>query len=221
MSSPIDNFFILNPDDPAAFDRVYEEYGSGVLRYCMRHIGSRDDAEEIAEDAFMNLWRARHSLTEGSSLAAFLMTTTRHLVVDYYRRRANSMIYEAFVDTVHDHADLAADVTIQYEEFEEQIMMIIDHLPATQREALKLARLEGLSISETAQRLNLRQQTVKNAITSACNTLRRKLGHISMTILLASRFFSCLGEVLLPLISVFIYRPALDIVGWLTINSSL
>lgn len=197
MSSAIDTFFITNPDNPAAFDRIYEEYGNDVLRYCMRHINSRDDAEEIAEDTFINLWRARLTLAKDSSVRAFLLTTARHLVVDYYRRRAHSLLYEAFVDAVHDRADWATDVQLQYEEFERQIMRIIDRLPATQREALKLARLEGLSISETAQRLNLREQTVKNAITTACNTLKRYLRLIS---------FSGYGEVLLPLFAVFIYN---------------
>lgn len=206
MSSSVDTSFIIDPDNQAAFDRIYEEYGIDVLRYCMRHVNSRDDAEEIASDAFINLWRARHSLAEGSSVKAFLMTTARHLVVDYYRRRANSLIYEAFVDTVHDNADWTTEVPLHYEEFESRIMRIIDQLPSTQREALKLARLEGLSISETAQRLNLREQTVKNAITAACKTLKRHLGNISGS-----------GEVLLPLFAVYIN----SIIDWLTNNSSL
>lgn len=173
--STIDDSFISSPDSRSAFDRVYEAYGDMVLRYCLRNVESEADAEELAADVFVALWRARHTLMEVRSLKSFLMTSARNIVVDHYRRRASSLSYEMYVETLHDTIADSPHEHMEYVEFEQKLLDAIDSLPPTQRNVIRFARLDGLSVDEVSERLGLSRQTVKNAMSAACKALREKI----------------------------------------------
>ena len=87
-SSPDDDLLErLARADPAAFAQVVELHFQPVYRVAWRLLGGRDGAEDIAQEAFLRLWRNPRQVRDGRALKSWLMRVASNLVVDRYRRQ--------------------------------------------------------------------------------------------------------------------------------------
>lgn len=158
-----------------AFDAIHEIYGKRLLAYCIGLVGCNEDAEDIVQDVFLNLWRTRAELKEVDSLRPYLFTSVRNRIVNLWKSRINSSLYSDYVTAMHGKDDASGDEGLEYREFERLVMSEIDKLPPTQQKVVRLSRIDNLDTKEIAERLNLSVQTVKNALTTGLKTLRSAL----------------------------------------------
>ncbi len=164
----------LKQGDMRAFDTIYQLYASKLLGFCMRYVKSREDAEEIVQDTFVALWNSRESI-KSDSLRALLFTIARNRLVNAYKSRLNSPIYEDFVSAEAYSVSVDGTPSIEYDEFEKSVYDVMDSLPETQSRVLRLSRIDGLSHKEIAQKTGLSLQTVKNAVTEGMKRLKDEL----------------------------------------------
>lgn len=182
-------------DDRRALDAVYALYARRLLAFVMRHVAVAEDAEEIVQDVFIALWNNRASIRNTDTLQPLLFTAARNRILNSFRSRINSPIYEEYVETMADSIAATGTPAIEYDQFHDVVMREIDRLPSTQREVLRLARLQGLPHKEIANRLGLSVQTVTNALSVATKTLRERLRAPAMKNLLT---FFVISRVFLP-----------------------
>lgn len=178
------------------FTVIYDAYADALLHYCRCRTASEMDAEEIAHDCFVGLWQARDAIRDSRAAKSYLYTAARHAIVDYYRRRAASIVTELHCE-LNDAmlTDSGLSTPVEAEEFRREVMAAIAALPSTQREAINLVRIQGLDICETADKLGLSQQTIKNALTSGCHTLRDVLKkYLPLLMVLLSQNYVSISE---------------------------
>ena len=72
---------------------------------------------------------------------------------------------------------------LEYEDFKDKVVSIIDQLPKTQSEVVRMSRLQGFKNKEIAEKLRLSEQTVKNALSLGLKYLKEKLGTFGMLVL--------------------------------------
>ncbi len=65
-----------------AFDELYRMYVRRLLGFCLQVSKSREHAEEIVQDTFVQLWRHREQIRQAESLKSFLFTTARNRIVN-------------------------------------------------------------------------------------------------------------------------------------------
>lgn len=167
-----------------SFDAIHEIYGGQLLAYCIRMVGCNEDAEDIIQDVFLNLWRTRQELREVDTLRPLLFTSVRNRVVNLWKSRLNSNLYHDYVSANENHATAQGGAAIEYREFEKSVMREIDKLPRTQQRVVRFSRMENLDVREIAEKLGLSVQTVKNALTAGLKTLREALENHKGLILL-------------------------------------
>lgn len=166
----------LNAGDRHAFDRLYGLYAGRIMSFCMKYLNSAEDAEDIVQDVFIALWNNRNKLKNATSVKPFLYTAARNRIINIYRAKVNSPLYEDYVAIRDEHAQEASGSSaIEYKEFEHIVMDCINSLPKTQMAVVTLSRLYNMPVDEIARRLQLRPQTVKNALSSGLKTLRQRL----------------------------------------------
>lgn len=167
---------LLTKDDRQAFNRVYDLYARKLMLYCLSMVHCREDAEDLVQDVFISLWRNRRGLRCTDSLSPYLYSSLRKRVVYYYRSRLNSPVYEDYILSRELFVDDVSQKHIEYEEFFNRVMHEINQLPLTQRRAVTLSKIHGMSNAEIADKLNLNIQTVKNAVSTGLKTLRSHFG---------------------------------------------
>ncbi len=167
----------LNKGSIKAFDEIYELYARRLLSFCIKYTKSRETAEEIMEDTFVWLWKNRQDIKEELSLKPILFLRAKHYLINAHRKIVNSPIYEDYMDYLdhHDSSSNATDSLLEYDDFLKQVWRMLERLPKTQQEVIKLSKIEMLNNQEIAQRLNYSEQTVKNQLSLGLKQLREIL----------------------------------------------
>lgn len=177
----------LKNDDRKAFDTAYSMYARRLMAWCMQYVTVREDAEEMVQDVFISLWHNRAAIRNPESLQPLLFTSLRNRMINAFRSRINSPVYEDFVNARNslDQAAAPAYDRLEYKEFHQRVMKAIGSLPRSQRQVVTLSRIHGLTNREIAMRLGLSDQTVRNTLHNALRVLRVR---IAVTISVASLF---------------------------------
>ncbi|MBQ6284324.1 MAG: RNA polymerase sigma-70 factor [Bacteroidales bacterium] len=173
---------LLKQGSQEAFKSLYDLYARRLYAFCMEYTKSREDTEEIVQDAFVWLWRNRASIRQESTIKNLLFLRVKHFLINAWRARVNTPIFEDYVDYIN---SLPADSRdhLEYMDFRDTVMSIIDQLPKTQSKVVKMSRLEGFKNKEIAEKLRLSEQTVKNALSMGLKFLKERLGTIEMLVL--------------------------------------
>ena len=169
----------LQARDEAAFEELIRQYEKKVYSLCARMCGNAEDAEEVAQDAFLALWRGIDRFRQESSLSTWIYRLASNACIDLMRRKkkgAGSVSLddeELFVDAV----DPAPQPHEEAERRETQRLLQegLLSLPAEYRSILLLREIEGLSYSEISAALDLELGTVKSRISRGRTLLRNFL----------------------------------------------
>jgi RNA polymerase sigma factor (sigma-70 family) len=165
--------------DPAAVRAVVRAYGGLVFAVAVRVLGDRSLAEDAAQQAFVQAWKAASHFDPSRELGPWLATIARRAAIDLQRREATrtrlARVDEptVVVQSVPESAERAYDVWAVRE--------AVDGLPAEEREVVRLQHLEGLTQVEVAERLGIPLGTVKSRAHRAHARLAGRLGHLRDT----------------------------------------
>ncbi len=173
---------LLKQGSQEAFKSLYDLYARRLYAFCMEYTKSREDTEEIVQDAFIWLWRNKENIRQEATIKNLLFLRVKHFLINAWRARVNTPIFEDYVDYIN---SLPADSRdhLEYMDFRDTVMSIIDQLPKTQSKVVKMSRLEGFKNKEIAEKLRLSEQTVKNALSMGLKFLKERLGTIEMLVL--------------------------------------
>ncbi len=170
--------------DGAAFEHLFRKHVGAVVAFAAQFVGNRARAEELAQDVFLRLYRTRNRYVPAARFTTWLYRMVTNACVSE-TRRADFRVRPQLVHPVGDGEDERAEVEIPTASTEDlaadaealaRAKDVIVALPATQRAALLLARVEGFSYEEVAESLECSVAAVKSLIHRATLTLRDKLG---------------------------------------------
>ena len=167
----------LRNSDKKAYAELFRTYYPMLCAYCHKFV-SLEDAEEIVQDTFTKLWMYRASIRQEESLTRFLFQITKNLLINRFHSVLNSPLFEEFVTASHEAASTekeSASSRLEFEEFREMLLSAIRQLPATQQKIVHCRLFDELTPPETAQKLQLSEQTVRNQFSMALKHLRQFL----------------------------------------------
>jgi RNA polymerase sigma factor (sigma-70 family) len=147
----------LAAGEEGAIDDVYAALGPMVLGYLRRFV-ARDEAEDVLQRVFYEVWRNRDRYDPTRSLEAWVLGIARKRAIDQLRRRhANVVPIEELRDLAGDDGRELAERYARANE----VRGALERLSPEQREVLTLAYFGELSQSEIADRLGVPLGTVK------------------------------------------------------------
>ena len=156
---------------------MYDAYGALAFTLAYRVVGDRATAEDVVQDAFLNLWRHADKFDPArGSLQAWICRVVRNRAIDRTRGSAGRARRHQSLDVLVSVAsadDVAADV-LQRDEAR-AIAAAVAALPAGQREAVELAYYGGYSQSEIATRTGIPLGTIKGRTRAAMRSLASTL----------------------------------------------
>ena len=164
--------------DAGAFDLLYARHKGGVYRYMLRQCGDRGIAEELYQDVWMNLIRARDGYTVTAKFTTWLYRLAHNRLIDHYRSRSGGVpvSFDAEDGPALDNVPAArADdpaVSVDIKQQAGRLLQLIEALPESQREAFLLQQESDMSIEDIAQATGVNRETAKSRLRYALSRLR-------------------------------------------------
>lgn len=155
-----------------ALSRVYDLYSTVVYSVAMRVLREPAAAEDVMQEVFLKLWQQPDSFADHrGSLCGWLAVVTRNRAIDRIR---SGRIFENADDLqLSNNIDLGAEA--EREIMLGKVRVVMETMPADQRQAVEMAFFEGHTHTEIAERTGQPLGTVKTRIRSALISIRKAL----------------------------------------------
>ena len=155
------------------FEERLRESSDLAVRIAYGVVRQRQDAEEIAQEAFVKAYRSFSSLRNRSAFRAWLVRMTWRLAIDRWRSDRRRQVREQVA--VVDGTDASAESVASANQRAARLWNAIDDLPEKLRQAIVLSAIEGYDVREVASLLGLPEGTVKSRLFLARKGLAQRL----------------------------------------------
>ncbi|MGI4857478.1 MAG: RNA polymerase sigma factor [Janthinobacterium lividum] len=170
-------------DEDAVFKQLVDDHSARLYRFILKHVVSRSDAEELAQQTFVEAFQAYRSFRGESQLSTWLYGIAMNLVRNYLSRaphRRHQMTDDSALDSVCESDIGGYAVNDPERRFAQtqlfaQLDAALAELPAHMRELLMLVGIEALSYEEAAVMLTVPIGTVRSRLSRARRALTERM----------------------------------------------
>ena len=164
-------FELIATGNEDAFRLIFHEYNKKLYPFIFSIVRSESDAKEIIQEVFLKLWLQRATLPSIEKPAAWLHTITSNATYDFLRVQAR---YVLRLKKIPQTAGSGNFVTDQLDAKFTQAMIAeaMEQLPFKRRQVFRMARMEGMSRREIARVFNVSENTVRNQLASAMESIQ-------------------------------------------------
>lgn len=169
---------LLQTSDYTAFTEIYNRFAGILFVFIRKRVGDKDDAKDIVQELFTELWIKRETIEVKGELTSYLYVAIRHKMINYIQRNVTQKKYIDAIENFTGQETVMTDHLVREKQLAALIEQQIDQLPKKMREVFLLSRNANLTYSEIAEELNLSKQTIRSHAKNAIKILRLKLGLI-------------------------------------------
>lgn len=165
----------ISDGDELVYQGLFKSHYAELVLYAMRFVQDLDNAEEIVQDIFFNLWENRKNTTIKLSLKSYLYRAVKNTCLNLLKHQKVEERYREYFSRELQHDELNADNWMVETELSDKITAAIEKLPPERKKVFVLSRFEELKYREIAEKLNLSIKTVENQMGKALKFLREEL----------------------------------------------
>ena len=153
---------------PKEFEYQFRCLYRPLNMYALRYTENLDDAEDIVQQAFSDVWEKLVGGTSIQNLKAYMYQTVRNRSLTLITNRQTHCETTELTDL----EDLTEEERIIRSERDARLWTAIDHLPTERKKIFLLSKRDGLTYQEIATELGISIKTVEHQISKALKTLR-------------------------------------------------
>ncbi len=171
--------------DEASFAELLERYRNPVIHFIYRMVQNQAVAEELAQDVFLRVYRARKGYEPSAKFTTWLFRIATHIALNAIRDARG----ERTLESVDDERSQVSDLpdrrnTIEHALVEDarlrEIRRAVQALPAKQRAAVLMHKYNEMDYAQIAQVLDCSESAVKSLLFRAYESLRARLAHFAV-----------------------------------------
>lgn len=174
-------FDLVKNGDARAFHSLYDRLFYPLLSHALQKVKAKEDAQDLTQDLFMNIWNKREHIIIKGRVVNFLFASLRNSIINFYIKTKKQGEREELFEYFKGHFEETTDRTIHKNELEQIIQEAIDSLPLKMKQIYLLSRNQELSNKEIAELMTLSELTVKKQIANALKILKKKINYILFT----------------------------------------
>lgn len=173
----------LKQGDEKAFKTIVDTWQDMVFNTALGITQNAEDAEDIAQEVFVQVYESVHSFKGESKFSTWLYRITVTKTMDHIRRKKRKKRF-AFIQSIfgeqneiiHDPPDFHhPGVVLDKKETSAELFRAIEQLPDNQKIAFTLNKLEGLNYQEVSEVMNTTIPSVESLLHRAKNNLKKLL----------------------------------------------
>jgi RNA polymerase sigma-70 factor (ECF subfamily) len=172
--------------DAASFALLLEKYGPLVVRFLDRKVQNRALAEELAQEVFLRVYRARGTYQPTARFSQWIFQIAARLGSNSRRDRRHERFQESLDDrSLRKPARQVSDRRLSIEQFMvrqvkfEEVRRAVESLPAKQRAVVRMHKFADMEYAQIADAMNCSVPAVKSLMFRAHETLRALLEHMA------------------------------------------
>ena len=160
--------------DARAYRELSERHLRSIVAYADRLLGQPAEAEDVAQETFLRLWKDAGRWQPRARLSTWLHRMAHNLCIDRLRKRR---------ETSPEHLDRQSagdrpSTLLARKQIAQQVDAALHGLPERQRAAIQLVHYQGLTNIETAEVLDVGVEAVESLLSRARKTLRERLADL-------------------------------------------
>lgn len=177
---------LMKAGDSMAYTAIYDRYKSPMYVHAYHKTGDKDEAQDVLQDVFLNLWNKKEQVAEDENLSGYLYTAIRNRILNLIAHQKIRNKYEESLAQFAESGVVVTDHLVREKQFSDLIEKEIDALPPKMKEIFLLSRKGHLKNKEIAGQLGISEHTVATQIKRALKILRIRLGLLMYVVFLFS-----------------------------------
>lgn len=172
----------LKAGDTSAFNELIKLYANRVLNTCYKFLLNKEDAEDLSQEVFLEVYQSIKSFRGNSKLSTWIYRIAVAKCLDEIKRRNRKKRFDSFKQILHIDdvtnwlaGGIMPDKTIQQTDSMNQVLRAINSLPDNQRIAFTLSKIDGYTNKEIAEIMNTTTTAVELLISRAKKKTSEKL----------------------------------------------
>ncbi len=178
---------LLRDSNEGAFTEIYQRYWDKLLVTAMHRLGNMDEAREVVQDVFFNLWKRRDTLRLDYSLNTYLAVAVKYEVLNRLAVKHRQQRYRLHLARNWEEATPDTENLLSFNELQKQLAPLVKALPEKCRIIFQMSREKGYPRKKIASELGIAEKTVEAHLSTALRKLRSGLSHL-LTLLLTLIF---------------------------------
>jgi RNA polymerase sigma factor (sigma-70 family) len=171
--------------DQVAWEQIVRLHWRKVFNLAYKFVGRHDEAEDLAQDIFLKIFKALHTFDRRANFQTWLISISRNLCIDHYRsmrKERETMAREIDASTLSPVSrERSPDRQLEQVDLKQLVRHALSELPPSLREAVVLRDLQEFSYLEIAERLHLPEGTVKSRINRGRLELARQITRLQQS----------------------------------------
>lgn len=176
----------VRDDDPGAFEELVEKYQHRLVAVLHHVVGNAEEAEDLAQEVFLRIYRARKKYRARSKFSTWLFTIANNLALNALRTKQRKPVVPLYLNDsgplgprpaeqlVRDQQHQPAQ-HVQQQELAAIVRQAVENLNERQRVAVVLNKFEEMNYAEIAEVMGLTTKAVKSLLSRARTNLRTVL----------------------------------------------
>ena len=156
----------MQPQEIRKFEEIVNQYQGDLVNFHYRFVGNRPEAEDLAQDTFIKVYKNFDTLKEPAKLKSWLFQIARNTVIDFFRRNKNKpfAMDSAILENIADSASIDYQSRVAQMEVSKELEHCIAQLVKEDRAIIKLLYYEGFSYKDIGELLHMNQNTLKSRL---------------------------------------------------------
>lgn len=182
-----------NREDISSFEELFRSYYLQMKRYTLHFIQNEEEANDLVQDVFLQLWSKRDSINDNKNEVAFMFTLLRNKCLNSIKKKVIEGKYmerQLYVETERLY-HLSFEQSNEFESMKDRLSLEFDSLISEMPEkcgiAFRLKWIEGKRIKEIASEMNISTTMVDKHLAKGLEIARRKFKHELLLVLLVLR----------------------------------
>jgi RNA polymerase sigma-70 factor (family 1) len=169
---------LLRDSNEGAFTEIYQRYWDKLLVTAMHRLGNMDEAREVVQDVFCNLWRRRDTLRLEYSLNTYLSVAVKYEVLNRLAVKDRQQRFQLHISRNWEEATPDTENLLSFKELQDQLASLVKALPEKCRIIFQMSREKGYPRKKIASELGIAEKTVEAHLSTAIRKLRSGLSHL-------------------------------------------
>lgn len=164
------------------FKKLFEDFYKELVRYAHGYLYDTSSSEDVVQEVFVQLWERPNDIKIESSLKSYLYFMVRNRCLNVLRSvkiTDSASILELRTTIADTEPDFSSSLTDDRDKACQEVLRIVDALPAKMRDVVKLRFISNYRYSEIAEELGISVNTVKTQLKRA----KMKFGELTLCII--------------------------------------
>jgi RNA polymerase sigma-70 factor (ECF subfamily) len=166
--------------DERCFEELVKKHTRGLLNLVFRYLGDASRAEDVSQDIFVKVYRARMKYEPKAKFSTWLYRiAVNHCLNEIRARKNQPSLATPINDLLEEPQGQDPDARLSQAELHQAVKAAINALPENQRMAVILARYEEMTYDEIAEAMSMSLEAVKSVLFRAKENLKLSLSKYS------------------------------------------